>query len=227
MGNPVDYAISHARLTIAALAFLLLAGLVAYVTIPKEAEPDVKIPIIYTLLSQRGISPEDAKRLLIKPVETKLKSVSNVKEMRAVAFEGGGYVLLEFEAGFNSKTALADVRAKVDESKHALPKDANEPTTQEVNLSLYPVLVVSLSGDLPERTLLRFARAAKNAIEQAPGVISAELRGARDEAVEIILNPMLLASYGLSLDQLGSITQSFNTLIAAGALEGETGRFAV
>ena len=121
MANPVDYAINHARLTIAALAFLLIAGLVAYVTIPKEAEPDVKIPIIYTLLSQRGISPEDAERLLIKPVETKLKSVSNVKEMRAVAFEGGGYVLLEFEAGFNSKTALADVRAKVDESKHDLP----------------------------------------------------------------------------------------------------------
>jgi len=57
MANPVDYAINHARLTIAALAFLLIAGLVAYLTIPKEAEPDVKIPIIYTLLSQRGISP--------------------------------------------------------------------------------------------------------------------------------------------------------------------------
>ncbi len=111
-------------------------------TIPKEAEPDVKIPIIYTLLSQRGISPEDAERLLIKPVETKLKSVSNVKEMRATAYEGGGFVLLEFEAGFNSKTALADVRAKVDEAKHDLPKDADEPTAQEVNLSLYPVLVV-------------------------------------------------------------------------------------
>lgn len=200
MGNPVDYAINHARLTIAALAFLLVAGLVAYVTIPKEAEPDVKIPIIYVLLSQRGISPEDAERLLIKPVETKLKSVSNVKEMRATAFEGGGYVLLEFEAGFNSKTALADVRAKVDEAKRDLPKDADEPTAQEVNLSLYPVLVVALSGDLPERTLLRIARNAKNAVEQVPGVISAELRGARDEAVEIVAEPMLMKSYGVRLN---------------------------
>src|SRR6478609_510770 len=227
MANPVDYAINHARLTIAALAFLLVAGLVAYLTIPKEAEPDVKIPIIYTLLSQRGISPEDAERLLIKPVETKLKSVSNVKEMRSVAFEGGGYVLLEFEAGFNSKTALADVRAKVDEAKHDLPKDADEPTTQEVNLSLYPVLVVSLSGDLPERTLLRFARAAKNAIEQAPGVISAEIRGVRDEAVEVVAEPMLMKSYGVSLEQLIALTQQSNSLVAAGALEGASGRFAV
>jgi multidrug efflux pump len=227
MAKLIDYAISHSRLTIATLIFLLCAGLVSYVTIPKEAEPDVRIPIIYVQLSQRGISPEDAERLLLRPVETQLKSVGNVKEMRSTAFEGGGFVLLEFEAGFDSKSALADVRAKVDQSKHDLPRDVDEPQVLEVNLSLYPVLVVALSGDVPERTLLRIARAAKNAIEQAPGVLAAELRGARDEAVEIIIDPTLMKSYGLSLEQLGQLTQSFNTLIAAGAIEGQSGRFAV
>ena len=136
-------------------------------------------------------------------------------------------MLLEFEAGFNSKSALADVRAKVDEAKRDLPRDADEPSVQEVNLSLYPVLVVALAGDLPERTLLRIARNAKNAIEQVPGVISAELRGARDEAVEIVAEPMLMKSYGVSLDQLIAVTQPSNSLVAAGALEGATGRFAV
>src|SRR5262249_11150351 len=196
MSKVIDYAISHARLTIATLVFLLVAGLVAYVTIAKEAEPDVRIPIIYVQLTQRGISPEDSERLLLRPVETQLKSVGNVKEMRSTAFEGGGFVLLEFEAGFDSKTALADVRAKVDDAKRDLPKDADEPSVKEVNLSLYPVLVVALSGDVPERTLLRIARAAKNTIEQVPGVLSAELRGSRDEAVEIIAEPMLMKSYG-------------------------------
>jgi multidrug efflux pump len=178
-------------------------------------------------LSQRGISPEDSERLLLRPVETQLKSVGNVKEMRSTAFEGGGFVLLEFEAGFDSKAALADVRAKVDIAKHDLPRDVDEPQVLEVNLSLYPVLVVGLSGDVPERTLLRIARSAKNAIEQAPGVLSAELRGSRDEAVEIIVEPTLMKSYGIGLDQLGQLTQAFNTLIAAGALEGQSGRFAV
>jgi multidrug efflux pump len=223
----IDYAISHARLTIATLIFLLLAGFVAYRTIPKESEPDVKIPIVYTQLSQRGISPEDSERLLLRPVETKLKSIGNVKEMRSTAFEGGGYVLMEFEAGFDSKSALADVRAKVDEAKRDLPRDADEPVVQEVNLSLYPVIVIGLSGTLPERSLLSIARIAKNAIEQVPGVLSAELRGARDEAVEIIAEPMLMKSYGISLDQLASATQASNSLVAAGALEGATGRFAV
>jgi multidrug efflux pump len=227
MSKFIDYAIDHARLTVATLLFLLAAGLVAYMTIPKEAEPDVKIPIIYVQLAQRGISPEDAERLLLRPVETQLKSVGNVKEMRSTAYEGGGFVLLEFEAGFDSKAALADVRAKVDQAKHDLPRDVDEPSVQEVNLSAYPVLVVGLAGDVPERTLLRIARSAKNAIEQVPGVLQAELRGSRDEAVEVIVEPTLLASYGIALDQLGQLTASFNTLIAAGALEGESGRFAV
>jgi multidrug efflux pump len=227
MSSFIDYAINHARLTIATLIFLLCAGMVAYVTIPKEAEPDVRVPIIYVQLSQRGISPEDSERLLLRPVETQLKSVGNVKEMRSTAFEGGGFVLLEFEAGFDSKSALADVRAKVDQAKHDLPKDVDEPQVLEVNLSLYPVLVVALSGDVPERTLLHIARTAKNAIEQAPGVLSAELRGARDEAVEIIAEPMLMKSYGVSLDQFITGFSSYNSLIAAGALEGLSGRFAV
>jgi len=227
MSGLIDTAIGHARLTLALLLFLLIAGLAAYRTIPKEAEPDVKVPIIYVQLSQLGISPEDAERLLLKPVETQLKSVGDVKEMRATAFEGGGYVLLEFEAGFDSKSALADVRAKVDQAKHDLPKDVDEPQVLEVNLSLYPVLVAALSGDLPERSMLHIARIAKSAIEQVPGVLAAELRGARDEAVEIITEPMLMKSYGISLDQLASATGQFNSLIAAGALEGQTGRFAV
>jgi multidrug efflux pump len=223
----INYAISHARLTLATLVFLLVAGFIAYNTIPKEAEPDVKVPIIYVQLTQRGISPEDAERLLLRPVETQLKSVSNVKEMRATGYEGGGYVLLEFQAGFNSDAALADVRAKVDQAKRDLPKDADEPSVQEVNLSLYPVLVVTLAGEVPERTLLRIARNTKNSIEQLPGVLKAELRGARDEAVEVTAEPMLMKSYGISIDQLISVTQSSNSLIAAGALESATGRFAV
>ncbi len=227
MANPVDYAISHARLTLSTLLFLLVAGFLSYLSIPKEAEPDVRIPIIYVNVTQRGISPEDAERLILRPLETQLKSVANIKEMRAAAFEGGGYVLVEFEAGFDSNVALADVRAKVDDAKRDLPRDADEPQVREVNLSLFPVLVVALGGDVPERTLLRLARQAKTAIEQIPSVLSAELRGARDEAVEITVEPMLLKSYGTSLDQLIAAFGAGNKLVAAGALEGPSGRFAV
>ncbi|MFT0891582.1 efflux RND transporter permease subunit [Pseudochelatococcus sp. G4_1912] len=227
MANPVDYAISHSRLTLAVLVFLLIAGAMSYMAIPKEAEPDVKVPIVYVNVTQRGISPEDSERLILRPLETQLKTVNNVKEMRAAAYEGGGYVLVEFEAGFDSDAAMADVRAKVDTAKSDLPRDADEPQVHEVNLSLFPVIVVALGGDVPERTLLRMGRDTQTAIEQIPGVLSADLRGARDEAVEIIAEPMQLRSYGITLEQLASSFSTGNSLVAAGALEGAAGRFAI
>src|SRR3712207_2686780 len=134
MNRLIDYAISHARLTLATLVFLLIAGFSAYRTIPKEAEPDVQVPIIYVNVTQRGISPEDSERLILRPLETQLKSVANIKELRSSAYEGGGYVLLEFEAGFDGSKALADVRAKVDDARRDLPRDADEPQVREVNL---------------------------------------------------------------------------------------------
>jgi multidrug efflux pump len=60
MKRIVDIAVSHARLTIAVLLFLLAAGALSYLSIPKESQPDVQIPYIYVQLSDRGISPEDA-----------------------------------------------------------------------------------------------------------------------------------------------------------------------
>ena len=227
MRRIVDFAIAHARLTLALLVFLLVAGALAYITIPKEANPDVKIPIIYVQLSERGISPEDSERLLVKPMETALKSVTNVKTMNAAGFEGGGYVLLEFEAGFNADTALADVRAKVNDAKSSLPADADEPSVHQVDLSLFPVIVVTLSGNLSERAFNTIANQAQDAIEQVPGVLSATLKGTRDEVVEIIAEPMLLKSYGISLDQFVGAAAAGNSLVAAGAIEGEQGRFSV
>jgi multidrug efflux pump len=227
MKKIVNFAIDHARLTLAVLIFLLTAGVIAYRDIPKEANPDVAIPIIYVQLSQRGISPEDAERLLVRPVETQLKTVNNVKEMRAAAFEGGGYVLLEFQAGFDSDVALRDVRAKVDDAKRDLPSDADEPSVHEVNVSLFPVVTVTLAGDMSQRTIFQLARQAKTQLESIPGVLSADLQGTRDESVEIIVEPALLKSYNVSLSSFVQAVSGGNSLVAAGALEGKSGRFAV
>jgi multidrug efflux pump len=223
----VDYAISHSRLTLAILAFMLIAGMLSYIGIPKEANPDVNIPYIYVVTTQRGMSPEDAERLLAKPLETALKSVNNVKRMTSTAFEGGANVLLEFEAGFDSEAALADVRAKVAAARGELPNDATDPTINEVNIGLFPVVSVALSGNLTERALGQIARQAQDAIEGVPGVLSAALEGTRDEVVEVIAEPMLLKSYGVSLTAFAAAAAQGNSLVAAGALEGEQGRFVV
>jgi multidrug efflux pump len=225
--NIVELAIRNARLTLSIMVFFLIAGALAYVSIPKEAEPDVQIPIIYVSLGYQGISPEDAERLLLRPVETRMKSLSNVKEMRSSAFQGGGFVLIEFNAGADLSTALEDVRAKVSDAKRDLPQEADEPTISEVNLSEFPVLVVTLAGDVPERALTAAARELRDRIEEVPGVLEAVLQGARDDLVEAIIDPVKLSSYGLRLDHLVAGVAASNSLVAAGNIEGSEGRYAI
>ena len=223
----VRLAINNARLTISVLVFLLLAGWVAYQSTPKEAEPDVPIPMMYVSLIYQGISPEDSERLLLRPMESKLKSLKGLKEMRSAAFQGGGYVLVEFQPQTNLATALQDTRSKVQDGKADLPQAAEEPVVTEVNISEFPVLVVTLSGELPERVLTAAARELRDRIEEVPGVLEGSLQGSRDDLVEVVIDPMKLSSYGLQLDQLIGAVGASNSLVAAGSLEGSEGKYSV
>ncbi len=223
----IDAALNRSRTVMAVLVMLLGAGIVAFITIPKESDPDINIPIIYVTVSHDGISPGDAERLLVRPLETELRGIEGVKEMRSTAYQGGANVLLEFDAGFDAETALADVREKVDTAKNELPADSDEPTVNEVNLSLFPVLIVTLSGDVPERTLMRVARKTRDRLEGIPSVLSVNIGGDRDEAVEIIIDPALIDSYELDASLLLSQLSRSNLLIAAGALDTGRGRFSI
>ncbi|MBN9242072.1 MAG: efflux RND transporter permease subunit [Mesorhizobium sp.] len=223
----VRLAIRNARLTISVLLFLLLAGAIAYQSVPKEAEPDVPIPMMYVSLIYQGISPEDSERLLLRPMETKLKSLKGLKEMRSAAFQGGGYVLVEFQPQTNLATALQDTRSKVQDAKADLPQAAEEPTVNEVNVSEFPVLVVTLSGHVPERVLTAAARELRDRIEEVPGVLEGDLQGSRDDLVEVIVDPVKLSSYGIQLDQLTQGVGASNSLVAAGNIEGSEGKYAV
>ena len=223
----VKLAIRNARLTISVLLFLVIAGALAYQAVPKEAEPDVAIPIIYVSLTYQGISPEDSERLLLRPVETKLKTIKGIKEMRSSAYQGGGFVLLEFDPSTDLKTALDDTRSKVDDARGDIPQGADEPTVHEVNISEFPVLVVTLSGHVPERALTTAARSLRDRMEEIPGVLEASLQGARDDLVEVVIDPVKLSSYGLRLDQMIQAIGASNSLVAAGAIEGSEGKYAV
>ncbi len=227
MSGLIGAALSRSRLVLATLVFILIAGWIAWRDIPKEAEPDVRIPIIFVRLTHQGISPEDAERLLVRPMEQELRSIEGIKEMRSTAYEGAAVVVLEFEAGFDSEKALADVREKVDQATPELPDEADEPTVHEVNLGLFPVLAVTLSGEVPERTLLALARSLRDRIESIPAVLEAQIVGTRDELIEIVIDPVKAESYGLSADETIQRINRSNRIVAAGALESGEGRFAI
>ncbi len=227
MNTIIDSAMNRARTVMLVFVLILVTGIAAYNAIPKESEPDVQIPIIYVAMHYEGISPEDSERLLLRPLEKKLSAIDGIKELRSKAYEGGGNVILEFYAGFDSDNALIDVREKVDEARPELPDDIDEPTVHEINLSLFPVLNVILSGRVSERQMVRIARELRDKIEALPQVLTANIAGDREEALEVIIDPLLLESYGLTPGDTLQIFSNNNVLVAAGAMDTGDGSFAI
>lgn len=199
-------------------------GGVAYISIPKEAEPDIPIPTIYVSVTYEGISPEDAERLLLKPLEKELQTLEGLKEMRGVGAQGYASITLEFDAGFNADLALQDVREKVDLARAELPQGTDEPRVTEVNIALFPVLTVVLSGELPERTLLAIARNLQDQLEALSGVLEVDIGGQREELLEVIIKPNALETYNLSLSDVFNFVTQNNRLVAAGAIDDNAGR---
>lgn len=220
-------AIARSRASLMLLLFLFAAGISAYLVIPKEANPDVAIPMMYVSMSLDGISPEDGERLLVRPMEHELRSLEGVKKMTSVASEGHASVMLEFDAGFDADKALADVRVKVDAARAKLPTEAKEPTVNEINVGLFPVLSVGLSGPVPEPMLVAIARQLKEQIEGIPEVLEVDIGGDREDVLEIIVDPQVLQSYGLDYQQLFTLVSNNNRLVAAGSLDTGAGRMAL
>ena len=220
-------AMDRSRTTLLLFLFLLLGGMAAYQAIPKESNPDVTIPMIYVSMTLEGISPEDAERLLVRPMEQELRSLEGIKDMRGTASEGHASVMLEFDAGFDPDKALQDVREKVDTARSKLPQEADEPRVNEINVSLFPVLSVGLSGPLSERELITIARRLQDAIEAIPEVLEVEIGGDREDLLEIVVDPQVLESYGIDFDQLASLVTRNNQLVAAGSLDTGNGRMAL
>jgi multidrug efflux pump len=228
MAPVIDAALTRNRTVLSLLFFLLIAGFYSYVNIPKESSPDINLPIIYISMSLEGISPDDSERLLLRPMEQELSSIEGVKDIKSTGYTGGGFVILEFQAGFDKDTALDDVQTAVDKAKGELPDTLDrDPSVSEVNFSLFPVLVVTLSGDIPERTLVKVAQNLQEKIESIGTVLDAKISGDREELVEIIVDPVLLESYGLKGADILQFFNRSNRLVAAGNLDTGVGSFAV
>ena len=221
----IEKLLSQRKLILTFLFFFITFGMYKYISLPKESDPDISLPVIYISLSNEGISPKDSERLLIKPFERELKNIEGVKKISSTAYLGGGNIVLEFDAGFNSDKALSDTRVKIDLTKNKLPDETEEPKATEVNLSRFPVLAVAISGNLEDRVIQKYSKYLKRKIESFSEVLEVTTLGESEREVKIIVNPDIVRNYGLTdKDVLASIAKS-NLMIPAGTLSNEKGSF--
>jgi multidrug efflux pump len=227
MTGLIDWAASRARMVIAFVALSILAGAFAYVSLPKEGEPDIEIPALFVSVPFPGISAADSETLIVKVMETELSGLDGLKKMSGTASEGYGGLALEFEFGWDKTKIIADVRDKMNAAEAKFPAGAEKYSINEINFSEFPIIIVALSGQVPERTLLRAAKSLQDRIESMDAVLNAELAGHRDEMLEVVIDPLKLEAYNVTAGELISVVQNNNQLIAAGEVETENSAFAV
>ncbi len=227
MTGMIDWATSRARMIFAFIVLTVLAGSAAYVALPKEGEPDIDIPMVFVSVPFPGISAEDSERLMVKPLEQELRDIDGLDTMTSFAAEGYAGVLMEFEFGWDKPATLAMIREAVDKAQVDFPDGADAASVDEFNFSEFPILVVSLSGDVPERTLLRLSKDLQRRVEGLGQVLEAGLAGHREEMLEVVIDPMKLEAYDITGQELVSVVVNNNRLVAAGAVESGSGQFAI
>ena len=130
------------------MVIVMVAGYWSYTSLPKEAAPDITIPLIVISTPYFGVSPADMENLVTRPIERKLQGLSDVKEIRSTSSEGYSMITVEFVAGTDIDPALQKVREKVDLAKPDIPKDAEDPVLTEINFSDLPIMVINVSGNM-------------------------------------------------------------------------------
>ena len=227
MTGIVDWAAARARMILAFIVLSIVVGGWSYVSLPKEGEPDIEIPALFVSVPFPGISAEDAETLLVKPMETELSGLDGLESMSATAAEGYAGLALEFEFGWDKSAVMADVREGMNNAESDFPAGAEQYSINEINFSEFPILIVTLSGPVPERTMAEVAKDLQDRIEALDAVLEAGIAGNRDEMLEVVIDPLRLESYNVTADELISVVQNNNQLIAAGEVETDQGTFSV
>ncbi len=227
MTGIVDWAASRARMVMAFIALSLVIGGFAYASLPKEGEPDIQVPVLIVSVHFPGISAEDSESLLVKPMETELADLDGLDVMSSTAAENAAYVILEFEFGWDKAATLAEVRDAMNAAEAEFPDGAEQYNLEEFNFSEFPIVIVNLTGDVPERTMAKIAKDLQDDLESMDAVLEAGIAGNRDEMVEVIIDPLRLEAYNVTAGELINVVVNNNQLIAAGEVETESGTFSV
>ena len=219
--------LAYRRTILLVLVLIVVSGMVSFFSISKESTPDVSIPSLYVSVSLEGVSPQDADNLLVKPLQKELETVEGLKEISAVGAQGYANITLEFNSGVDMDKALIDVRELVDRAKPKLPGEADEPKVMEINLALFPILTIGLSGQVEEKVLKKVADDLKDHIESVAGVLEVDLKGSREDVVEVVIDPESLQAYQLSFSEIFALVRQNNKTVNSGILDTGAGSFAV
>ncbi len=222
-----DTAVRHRTTVFVLLGMLLFLGITSYIALPRESSPDVPIPFIVVSVGYTGVSPSEMETLVTNPIEKKLKGIKGVKDIRSTSSEGFSSIIVEFHPEEDIDQALQRVKDKVEEAKPELPPEADDPDVAEINISEFPIVIISVYGDVEPMVLKKVADALEDEIEIIPGVLEAEVRGAVEREIRVEFDMQRVAAYGLTLMDLINPLRENNLTEPGGGIDLDGMRYTV
>ncbi len=214
-----DLAVDRSTTTYVLLLLITLAGFGAYVGMPREKYPEIIIPRVIITTTYEGVSPTDIESLLTIPIERELAGLKDLRSMSSYSAEGVSSIDLEFEPTIDIDTALQKVRDKVDQAKSDLPDAAEDPTIEEINFSEFPIMYLSLTGEIGLPVLTQLAEDLEDEIESIRGVLEVDVIGGVEREIQIIVDPVRASEYGISMADLVQLAQVENVNTPAGSID--------
>jgi CzcA family heavy metal efflux pump len=209
------------------ILMILVIGWTAYTTMPREAAPDISIPIIIVTTPYPGVSPADIEGLVTQPLERDLQAVSDVKQITSSSKEGLSTVRVEFNTDVDIDDALRRVRDKVNSVRPNLPTDILEPIVSEINFSEFPIMIVNIGGNVGLARLKSVAEDIQDEIETIPGILRADLNGGLTPEVQVNCDVYRLKAYKIGFSDVVGAIQAENISVPGGSINTGSRSFTI
>jgi len=203
------------------MTILLLGGIYTAFTIKKEVQPAVEVDIITVGVPFLGATPEDVEEGVLIKIEEAVQDIEGIKEMISTAVRNYGSVRIEVESDYEVLDILDQVKNRVD-AISTFPDNTEKPVYTRAQFEMQ-VMMVTVSGEVDERTMKEFAKQIRNEVVALPGVTRADVIGGRDYEISIEVSEFTLQGYGLTLAEVAQAVRMGSLDLPAGSIRSDSG----
>ena len=224
MASLSNLSINRPVLAIVMSLIILLFGAIGISLLGIREFPSVDPPIINVRTNYVGANADVIEAQITEPLEEAINGIQGIKSLTSTSNDGASSITVEFDVGADLEAAANDVRDKVSGAQRNLPPDAEPPVVSKADADSQPIVFLNVKSD--ERSLLDLSDIAQNIFKERlqtiPGVSRVQIWGEKEYAIRLRMDPLKMASYGVTpLDVLSKV-QSENVELPSGRIEGET-----
>lgn len=214
LGTFIAKYLTNFRIVLLIIFAITAFGIQSYMSLPRNLNPDIKIPIVLVSTVLPGANPKDVESLITVPIEDAVRGVAQVKTVNSSSRESVSIVQIEFQSGVDPDKAKSDIQSVVD-AVNDLPEDAIDPKVQKLDFENQPIWVFNLAGASDRASLIRFSRDLKRDLEDLASIDKVEITGLDEQEIQIVIKSEVVSSHGINPQVLaGAIKSSLSSFPA-------------